>query len=156
LRAWKKKQDDEAVKAGKQPNYRKDGSRLEWSDISDKRDAYWDDHKTHDTGNCIDIRPSRKNYDPEHPKLQYNWRNYDQGKTKELIELAIQMGAHPVFFNDPDLCTGKNKICATSTSAHANHVHLCFGGGLSTKDSRNKTKATCDTYQYDPNICGGL
>lgn len=78
----------------------------------------WKKHKSHESGECIDVRPFRKSEDDitrGHPWHSYKKNKngeiirdrsrlnteYDRDKTRDFINLAIKAGATFVFFNDP-------------------------------------------------------
>jgi hypothetical protein len=90
----------------------------------------WGAHQGHDSGECVDIRPFRKN-DNDDAGLSYkNTGRYDGTKTKNFIGLLRKAGAREIIFND------KN-ITASRLSNHDNHIHVCFG------ENRSKVKETC-------------
>lgn len=140
MQEWKKRQD---AKGGGE--YREKGSRLQWGDISDRTRSYFSSHKTHTEGECVDIRPMR-NTGFENSAVTYSSGAFSRKLTREMLELAISMGGTPIYFNDPTL---REEGLSSYSGGHHNHVHVCFHDNA-------KTRKTCDNYQYDPNICGGL
>jgi hypothetical protein len=94
------------------------GCQLQFGDIY--HDVDWSEHESHGTGECVDIRPFRKNTDDitkGNPIYHYKknakgetvldykrqYANYDRDKTRQFMELAIQAGATHLFINDPVL-----------------------------------------------------
>jgi hypothetical protein len=98
--------------------------KLKQSDLPPEKKALidfeqeWRAHKSHGSGECVDIRPFRKKNNKLDDKVVWyhtyknkkgNWiadrtklnENYDQKRTIQFMELAIKAGATKVFFNDP-------------------------------------------------------
>jgi hypothetical protein len=117
-----------------------DGCRISWGDISHKTKAKFSGHKTHTDGYCMDIRPMRRGAFANAP-LTYGSGAYDRATTAKFIQLLRAKGASTVIFNDP-------RIAASRAGGHDNHIHVCF------KPNRT-TRAVCENYRYDANICGG-
>ena len=92
----------------------------------------WGSHASHDSGECIDIRPFRKS-DDENKGLTYNYSRYDQDKTKKFIKLLQDSGAKTIIFNDREISGPRRD----SSGAHNDHIHVCFGENVS------KVKQTC-------------
>lgn len=113
------------------------GCRLAWGDISHKTQVEFNGHKSHTGGECIDMRPIRKQGGGP---LTYRHQMYDQEKTQQLINLLREKGGTAVLFNDPGISG------ATEWAGHDNHIHVCF---------RNDTKVrdTCEDYEPDYNRC---
>ena len=90
----------------------------------------WGSHESHDSGECVDIRPFRKN-DDDNAGLSYTQTSrYDREKTKSFIKLLRDSGARVIIFND-------TQITARRLENHNNHIHVCFG------ENRQKVKNTC-------------
>jgi hypothetical protein len=90
----------------------------------------WGSHESHDSGECIDIRPFRKN-DNDNAGLTYRTTSrYDRDKTKAFVKLLKDSGAKSIIFND-------SQIPASRLNNHDNHIHVCFG------ENREKVKKTC-------------
>jgi hypothetical protein len=131
------------------------GCRVAWGDMShvsiqERSGSTWP-HSEHNLGLCIDVRPlkkgsfedkglvwgtgkrvytrrKKKRILSEIKNRDYN-EEYDQEKTKDLIEVFKNWGASKVLFND-------NKECGSQLcSGHDNHVHVCFE-----ESAANKTK----------------
>lgn len=92
----------------------------------------WGSHSSHDSGECIDIRPLRKNED-NNAGLTYTSSRYDRDKNKKFIQLLKDSGAKTIIFNDRKI-TGLRR---DSSGAHNDHIHVCFGENVS------KVKDTC-------------
>jgi hypothetical protein len=142
MQEWKKRQD---AKGG--ADYVNKGARLQWGDMSHPTAPYYEGHKEHTEGNCVDIRPMRDEATGfVNSGIQHGWAGYSRSSTREMIELAREMGSNRVIFNDPQLI---KEGLSTKLSQHDNHLHVCF-------PNTSKTRGTCENYQYDPGICGGL
>lgn len=116
-------------------------NQLQWGDISHHTNARFNKHATHTQGQCIDIRPMST--EGGHFGTNYSASGYDREKTRELIRLALSMGAEPVYFNDPEIKVGRSK-------GHDDHIHICF------KPGNPAVESTCQSLKIDPNICGDL
>ncbi|MFT6633223.1 MAG: hypothetical protein ACJAS4_003193 [Bacteriovoracaceae bacterium] len=109
----------------------------------------WRKHKSHSGGECIDIRPFRKNKDDIKAGLEWTWTaTYDRERTKKFMELAIKAGGTGMYFNDPKTIshfanrdTRKRvlpdaqkgaywddwwRIGAREQAGHSDHIHVCF------------------------------
>lgn len=82
----------------------------------------WGPHETHYTGECIDIRPLRK--DNTTYSITYHNPIYDREKTIELIKLLKRAGATNIYFND----WGVRKVLryVGKVDGHDNHIHFCL------------------------------
>ncbi|MBX3039236.1 MAG: hypothetical protein KF789_00845 [Bdellovibrionaceae bacterium] len=117
------------------------GCRLSWGDISHKKKARFNGHKSHTDGHCIDIRPMKKGSFSGAP-LTYEDPSYDRATMKRMIAKMKDFGADTMYFND--------KQCGTKyASGHHNHIHVCFKPGP-------KTREACDNLVIDPNVCPEL
>lgn len=98
------------------------GCQIQWGDIyypyvtrGGKKE-----HRSHDDGQCVDIRPLRKSDDDSPIQWSKSAKtDYDVEKTKDLIELLKAFGGDPILFNDKR--TGANRW-----PGHDNHIHVCF------------------------------
>ncbi len=119
----------------------------------------WNIHKSHGSGECVDIRPFRKNTDDIRQGLTYNSSHYDYEKTKTFMELAIKAGATNMIFNDPktqehfsnpelreslipNSKTGMGwngwwEIGGRDYAGHNDHLHFCF------KEENPRVRRTC-------------
>ncbi|ATH07067.1 hypothetical protein BIY24_03680 [Halobacteriovorax marinus] len=95
----------------------------------------WRSHSTHGSGDCIDLRPFRKNDDDTTNGLKYGWERYSRDKTQRFIELLEKAGGSPIYFNDPTI---KRETAATHMRGHDNHIHVCFD------EEADKTLETCN------------
>jgi conjugal transfer mating pair stabilization protein TraG len=76
-------------------------------------------HDAHEIGRNVDIRPVRT----DGANLPVTWRdpNYDQEKTRELVQLIKQADPNSVvFFNDPKLVA---EGLTQKLDKHDNHLH---------------------------------
>lgn len=75
-------------------------------------------HSSHESGNCIDLRPFRsdENYGP----TEVGGAGYNRALNEEFIDIAKEMGASPIYLNDSGI---KN---STYMDDHHNHIHICF------------------------------
>lgn len=133
------------------------GCVISWGDISNNDSQYFNTHKSHTHGQCIDIRPMQKDNYLDRP-VTYQDKFYDRTSTMKFVKLAISMGAQPIFFNDQALQKGVNekdpktkKIIESvrSLEGHSNHLHICF---LNNK----KTQESCKNYQPNYSLCPEL
>lgn len=83
----------------------------------------WGTHESHESGECIDLRPMRKDDDEENG-LTYRDPRYSREKTLELLNLAVAAGGENIYFNDPKIY--KNTKGITFKENHHNHLHICF------------------------------
>lgn len=108
-------------------------------------------HQLHSSGKCIDIRPLRKDGKWVATRLggKQTPPGYDRERTRAFIELARQMGAGPIYFNDRALAepapAGKTYGCDLSgldpdmhrgtqtCEGHDDHIHLCFDAAKNPK-----------------------
>lgn len=95
-------------------------------------------HASHASGECLDIRPLRKDDNLEGMSNRHNGQ-YDRKKTQLLIDTALKLGAKSsqLFFNDPGL-TGVKPL-----SGHSDHLHICF------PESDKKVQKSCETLDKD-------
>lgn len=117
------------------------GCRIAWGDISHKRSARFNGHRSHTDGHCIDIRPPRKG-SFENAPLTYNSGDYSKETMQRMVEKMRQFGADTMYFNDPGIDTKR-------ASGHHNHLHVCFKPGP-------KTREACQNLTIDPNTCPEL
>ncbi len=123
--------------------------RLEIGDISHHTNRLFDGHKTHTDGYCVDFRPIK---DSGSGPLNINSGNYDQEKTRQLIELITTLGgdterdgeSRPLIFNDPDFVDDDLTRVA---GGHANHIHVCF------RPQNPTVQSQCQRYQPDEQLC---
>lgn len=136
------------------------GCRISFGDISHKTRPLFNTHRTHTDGQCIDIRPMRKggfvdagmNYGSSRCVKRKNGRcvkyggglnpQYDQDKTRELVQKLKAAGGTQVYFNDTS--TGSGPM-----SGHSNHIHVCF-------KNTKQVRETCDNFVPDLNVCPEL
>lgn len=123
----------------------------------------WGPHDSHGGGECIDIRPFRKEDDDINAGLTWGTKSrYDRDKTKKFLELAIQAGATNIWFNDQvlngefdeekkkkrnsTLLNGSPlspfyddwwEIGVREQPRHNDHIHLCF------KSENPRVKKSC-------------
>lgn len=76
------------------------------------------DHKSHHTGNCIDLRPFRN--DDDFGRLEHTYSTYDREITQEFVNMAKKFGANNILFNDSKIKG------AARAGGHDNHLHICF------------------------------
>lgn len=128
-----------------QKNCNGPGCEIQFGNIYHKKS--WKPHMTHDTGECIDIRPFRRSHDDINVSGSFKGKNYDREKTKLFLELAIKMGGTSAYFNDMNLVEYFKKpevrkdlmpyrkgdvwsfwqrIEAKNKSGHDDHIHVCF------------------------------
>jgi len=108
------------------------GCQVQFGDAFHPRS--WKGHSTHGSGNCIDIRPLRKDDDLTLNGLKYGWERYSYDKTKKFIELLTRAGGKKLYFNDPKV---RKNTSASYSSGHSDHIHVCF------PNDEEKTKKVC-------------
>jgi len=114
------------------------GCRIAWGDISHKTDpGFGGTHRTHTQGHCWDIRPMRRG---GFENSGLNYPQSDRKTTADFVRLLKSKGGSPIYYNDP-------QAGASSMSGHSNHIHVCF-------HPNKKTKDVCNSFKYDPAICG--
>lgn len=111
--------------------------RLAWGDISHRTESYFNGHRSHTGGECIDMRPIRNTGGGP---LTYRHHSYDRERTQQLINLLKEKGGTAVLFNDPQI-NG-----ATDWAGHDNHIHVCFRNDVNVKDA-------CRDLEPDYNRC---
>lgn len=84
---------------------------------SDGRDPMG--HADHARGECIDIRPFRKDQLLE--STDTGKASYNKTLMKEFLKYASESGAEDILFGDPQKVEG-----VKYRSDHRDHVHLCF------------------------------
>jgi len=114
----------------------------------------WGAHSTHDSGECVDIRPFRKQDDNKTGGVFWkSWdKRYDREKTKNFMKLLVRAGARPIFFNDPKILKEfkkadvKNELrpdlnenwkfdrYPKKLEKHDNHIHVCFPKNAETEE----------------------
>ena len=95
----------------------------------------WKVHTGHDSGECVDIRPFRKN-DNNNEGLVYSnnkFSRYDREKTKKFIGLLKKAGARTTIFNDRKI----KGLSRDSSGVHNDHIHVCFG------ENKSAVQKTC-------------
>jgi penicillin-insensitive murein DD-endopeptidase len=95
-----------------------DGCQVQWGDMYHK--STWGDHSTHKSGNCIDIRPMRKDTGGKYG-LTKDSLVYDQKKTEDFINVLNRAGASVLYFNDTEISG------SSFAPDHDDHIHVCFG-----------------------------
>lgn len=118
------------------------GCQLQFGDLY--HEDSWLAHSSHDSGECVDIRPFRKNDDIQNSGLTYNYARYSRDKTEDFIKLLVKAGATPIYFNDEKILSKYKSSKYRSeinpkyektmnysrkprpVSGHANHLHFCF------------------------------
>lgn len=90
--------------------------------ISRRNGEHFPPHRTHRTGDDVDLRPMRK----DAKNLSVTWRDdaYSQDLTRQMIK-AIRANApiHSILFNDPALIA--ERLCIEYPN-HSNHLHVNF------------------------------
>ncbi len=109
------------------------GCQVQFGDAFHPRS--WKGHSTHGSGNCIDIRPLRKDDDETVNGLKYGWERYSYEKTKKFVELLSRAGGTKLYFNDPDVVKNTK---AAYVGGHADHIHVCF------PENEKKTQEVCE------------
>lgn len=80
-------------------------------------------HATHHTGECVDIRPFRK--DGILAPVTWNQMDiYDSNQTRNFLKFAEEFGAKTIYFNDPMAIKGL--ASASPHKGHDDHIHMCF------------------------------
>ncbi len=115
-----------------------------WGDISHRNQLYFDGHESHTQGQCMDIRPFRRNGPSDRP-MTVNDFAYDREQTKKFLQLAQSLGGTKMLLSDSKL-NRDTSLNVKSWVGHENHMHICFPPG-------EKTSKTCDEFIYDPAIC---
>lgn len=127
------------------------GCRLAWGDISHVRKPIFNNHKSHTSGECIDIRPFNKGEFKDSGRT-YTSPDYDREKTIAFMKLAKKMGGQ-IMYSDKKVLQDKNLQAQLEIKnggrSHANHLHVCFPESAA-------TQATCQNLQVDPQICSEL
>lgn len=136
--------------------------RLEMGDISHHTNEIFDGHSSHTDGYCIDLRPiknegegDRAFSNPDYSgALTHEDPNYDQAKTKELLELLTRLGGDTIssstdepaalLFNDPDLIEAG---LARQARDHDNHIHVCF------RPDNPVVQNSCAEYTPNERVC---
>lgn len=137
------------------------GCRIAWGDISHKTRKYWNGHRTHTNGYCIDLRPLRSGEfenkalwwcEVRWRKKNGRWRAYCTGKvnpeysrsrTEALLRKFKANGSTIIYFNDPVLI---RKGLARRAGGHDNHIHVCFG-------NNNRNDRACGNYRQNETLC---
>jgi hypothetical protein len=122
--------------------YKDSAYRLSWGDISKVDAMYFNDHSSHTIGNCVDIRPFRKDEFKDEP-LTFRDNAYSPSITQKFINMAKDFGGETILFNDPNL-----RSCRYE-DGHHNHIHVCF-------PNSKKTREVCGNFKVDPNACPTL
>lgn len=119
------------------------GCTLQFGDISHRERAFFNTHKSHTQGLCVDVRPMRKGEFQDTP-MAFTNPNYDRATTKKFISLVKSKGANlgQLFFNDAK--AGANKM-----TGHNDHIHVCF-------PSNPTTRSVCNNLKVDPALCPEL
>lgn len=125
------------------------GCRIARGDISHRTLKYFDGHKSHTNGQCIDFRPMRKSGTGA---LDYNSGSYDQAKTRDFLKLLKRMGGTKIFFNDPTL---RKEGHSSYIKGHHNHIHVCFKTSGNSRKPSTADK-TCKSYNPDYGFCPEL
>jgi hypothetical protein len=130
LSEWREKQCPSYKKEdGTIVEYEERGCRVAFGDISHRDYKYWNGHRSHTNGYCIDLRPMRKG-GFENAPLFYGSSNYDAAKTADFLELAKKYGATNMLFNDPNIRSRPRSANYVSQIAyspgHNNHMHICI------------------------------
>jgi len=91
--------------------------------ISRKNGEVFPPHKTHRTGDDVDIRPMRK--DNRNAAVTWQEESYSRSLTRDMIK-TIRANAPiiSILFNDPELI--KESLCQSYPN-HSNHLHVNFG-----------------------------
>lgn len=153
------------------------GCQVQFGDMYHEKQ--WGDHKSHESGECVDIRPFRKNHDditrnePWHemmlnpdktstkkwiPNTMKRNPRYDREKTQQFIEMAIKEGATDIFFNDPEInkahssIINRKKIKPEDSSSVWDHWWEIRGNIYSDDPSHNDHIHLCFKEQ-NPNVC---
>lgn len=93
----------------------------------------WGAHSGHDSGECVDIRPMRKDDDLDVGLTYKQTRRYDREKTRDFVKLIKKSGARITIFNDRRIPGVRND----GGSVHNDHLHVCFG------ENRPKVQESC-------------
>jgi len=103
-------------------------------------------HRFHFRGNCVDMRPFRKDGKQIPMDLALEPRQYDAALTRRFVELLVKSGVTPIYLNDPSLisdpalghgpqaCDLSNPLTdigkrVQSCPGHGNHLHFCMEPG---------------------------
>lgn len=90
-------------------------------DVSFKFGGKMDPHGTHREGKHVDLRPCRKDK-AQSPVTYTDTANYDQAKTKLLIELFLaNSNVKSILFNDPEIIKLKG---VQKWDKHDDHFHI--------------------------------
>lgn len=131
------------------------GCKVMFGDMYHKKE--WHTHASHHSGTCVDVRPFRlEDDDLSKGGLSYSATyRYDRDKTQKFIEMLMDAGAGPIYFNDNTLrkkysqkvngkwvpaqtermkemypdTNGKKPSdvsVPTYSSGHNSHIHFCF------------------------------
>lgn len=120
------------------------GCRIAWGDISHATRPFFNTHKEHTNGECVDIRPFNKGSFRDSGRTTAS-SDYDREKTVAFIQMAKKLGAQ-VMYSDRKI---NNKALGVEWggSMHNNHLHVCF-------EARNSTvKNACNNLNVDPRVC---
>lgn len=108
------------------------GCQLQFGNLY--HDRSWGVHASHGSGDCIDVRPLKK--EDGFAGLTHWSSNYDSEKTQKLVELLKSAGAEPIFFNDPKVYRGDPAV--RRLDHHDDHIHFCF------KPDNDRVRQACD------------
>ncbi|MDA9793093.1 hypothetical protein N9B72_00775 [Bacteriovoracaceae bacterium] len=118
-----------------------DGCQVQWGDMYHK--STWGDHSTHKSGNCIDIRPMRKDAGGKYGLTKDSYV-YDRKKTEDFINVLNRAGASVLYFNDTQISG------SSFAPEHDDHIHVCFGkSGLKSETD----EADAITKQQNKKVC---
>lgn len=104
--------------------------RIEFGDASHAYSKYFNDHKDHDNGDCIDIRPMNKKSKGTGPK-DFNISSSNNKDFEKFMGLLHQLDPSYCIVGDRALhnkfdCLGRKGNPSAPFPGHENHLHICI------------------------------